>query len=136
MQVQLIAGRVEVNAEYLKGMNANEAAALAKLINELQNLLPAGHSAAEADDDSHAVRRFLRERLCRHPAGAIRSADLWAAFTDKIMEGQFPPISKNRFLRLLPAAMQAEFGIGKSHSIKQDDGVARGFHGVFFRSVL
>ncbi len=117
-------------------MTSKEAAALAKLINELQNLLPDAYVAAEADDHSQAIRRFLRERLCLHPDGEIRTTHLWDRFAEGISDGKFSSITKNRFLCLLPAAMLAEFGIRKSHSIKQETGVARGFHGVIFRSVL
>ena len=112
-------------------MNNNEAIKLEALISQLNQLLPAAHTAAgaHANADLQALRTFVRGRLRAHSKGAVAIKYLWQAYT----EHSGVTLPRNRFLRLLPAPMFAEFSVRKSHRVATESGAARGFCGVCFK---
>lgn len=116
-------------------MTHNEATKLAELIEQLGHLLPAAYTAAAGQDaDMQHIRAFVRERLQPNPKLAVTTADIWRVYAEDMDQRVDVMLPQNRFLRLLPAAMFADFGVRKSHRVQTISGAARGFLGVCFRT--
>ncbi len=116
-------------------MTDNEATRLAELIEQLKRLLPAAYTAdAGQDADMQHIRAFVSERLQPDPKLAITSASIWRVYAEDMDQRVNAKLPQNRFLRLLPAAMFAEFSVPKSHRVPTNSGAARGFLGVCFRT--
>ena len=116
-------------------MTNQEAAKLGELIEQLGHLLPAAYTAAAGQDaDIQTIRAFVRERLQPNPKLAVTTASIWRVYTEVMDQRERAMLPKNRFLRLLPAAMFAEFGVRKCHRVQMNSGAARGFLGVCFRT--
>ncbi len=63
----------------------------------------------------------------------MTSAELWRFCTEIVDAGELEPLTKQEFLRALPGAMEAAFGLKKCHSIMRDGRTVRGFKSVKIR---
>jgi len=112
-----------------------EATKLTNLIDQLGQLLPTAYTAGAGQNaDTQHIRAFVREHLRPDPQFAVKSANIWRVYTEAMDQRVDVMLPQNRFLRLLPAAMFAEFGVRKCHRVQTNSGAARGFHGVCFRT--
>jgi len=87
----------------------------------------------------HPVRRqcpvisFARRYLMRQPGADMTTAELWKFYAEVAAAGESEPLTKQEFLRALPGAMAAAFGVNKCHSIRRDGQTVRGFKSVTIR---
>jgi len=76
------------------------------------------------------VEAFARHYLMREPGSSVTSSELWQFYAEIAASGELELLTKGEFLHHLPRAMDAVFGIKKSHDIKRAGGRQRGFKGV------
>jgi hypothetical protein len=87
----------------------------------------------------HPVRRqcpvisFARRYLLRQPGADMATAELWKFYAEVAAAGESEPLTKQEFLRALPGAMAAVFGLRKCHSVQRDGQTLRGFKSVTIR---
>ncbi len=79
------------------------------------------------------VLTFAKRFLMDDPDSDLTSGELWTFFGEVAASGEVPPLSKSEFLRRLPGAMAAVFGLRKAHDIERNGQRVRGFRRVGFR---
>ena len=79
------------------------------------------------------VISFARRYLARQPGADITSAELWQFYAEVAAAGELEPLTRQEFLRALPGAMAAAFGVNKCHGIQRDGRTVRGFKNVGVR---
>ena len=98
---------------------------LSQLIDEPQACAPVPYQSP--------VWRFVRDYLVPDPEADLASEELWTFFQEVTQAGDLPGMRKATFLRELPVAMQAAFGVKKSHHVEREGRRVRGFAGVGIR---
>lgn len=115
-------------------MTRNEIDLIRRALTLLHKLIP--------DDEPREVnpvtRRcpvvlFAKRFLARDPASDLTSQELWQFYAEVAAAGELEPLTKQEFLRALPGAMAAAFGVNKCHSIERDGQTLRGFKSVTVR---
>lgn len=76
---------------------------------------------------------FTKRYLTRQPGADMTCAELWQFYSEVAASGEVEPLTKQEFLRALPGAMAAVFGVNKCHSIRRDGHTQRGFKRVTVR---
>jgi hypothetical protein len=79
------------------------------------------------------VVRFAKRYLMRQPGEDMTSAELWTFYAEVAAAGESEPLTKQEFLRALPGAMAAAFGLKKCHAVQRDGQNLRGFRSVTIR---
>jgi hypothetical protein len=79
------------------------------------------------------VHQFIKEYLVREPGGDMSCAELWRFYTEIVAAGELEPLTKQEFLRKLPGALEATFGVKKCHNVERDGAKVRGFKSVTIR---
>jgi len=79
--------------------------------------------------------RFAQNYLIGEPASDLTTAELWRFYQEVAEAGELPPLAKQAFQTVLPAAMEAVFGVKKCHHLERGGHQVRGFKGVEIRSV-
>jgi hypothetical protein len=79
------------------------------------------------------VIAFAKRFLERQPGADMSSAELFTFYAEVAAAGESDPLSKPEFLRALPGAMAAVFGVRKCHTVKRDGQTVRGFKSVTIR---
>ena|SRR6266516_729356 len=76
---------------------------------------------------------FAKRYLTRQPGSDLSTAELWRFYTEVVAAAESEPLTKQEFLRALPGAMAAVFGVNKCHTIQRDGQTVRGFKSVTIR---
>ena len=79
------------------------------------------------------VIAFVQRYLMRQPGADMTSAELWKFYAEVAAAGESEPLTKQEFLRALPGAMAAAFGLRKCHAVQRDGQTLRGFKSVTIR---
>ena len=79
------------------------------------------------------VIRFSKRYLMRQPGADMTTAELWIFYAEVAAAGESVPLTMQEFLRALPGAMAAVFGLRKCHTVRRDAQVLRGFKSVTIR---
>lgn len=114
-------------------MSTTETATLRAAIRLLQQIAPEAETSLQKAmpvPRQHPVREFAEQYLARDPTGDKTSNELFSDYNELVAAGDMEPLSATEFLRALPAAMLAVFGIRKRHNIVRDGKKLRGFRGV------
>ncbi len=113
------------------GMTSFEAAQVRRAIALLSSML----NKPRAGDSTRnwPVQKFAETYLARNSTAEVGCHELLQFYKEVAASGELEPLSKAEFLRRLPPAMEATFGVLKSHNIKGERGRVRGFRGVGYR---
>lgn len=79
------------------------------------------------------VIAFATRYLMRQPGADMATAELWKFYAEVAAAGESEALTKQEFLRALPGAMAAAFGLRKCHTVQRDGQVVRGFKSVTIR---
>ena len=69
----------------------------------------------------------------RQPGADLTTNELWKFYLEIASTGALEPLTKQEFLRALPGAMAAAYGLRKCHTIKRQGQTLRGFKSVTIR---
>jgi hypothetical protein len=76
---------------------------------------------------------FAKRHLARHHGSDLVNAELRQFYAVAASTGELEPLTKQKFLRALPGALAATFGLGKGQSIERDRQARLGFKWVTIR---
>jgi hypothetical protein len=76
---------------------------------------------------------FAKRYLVRQPGANMTSDELWRFYAEVVNAGELEPLTRQEFLRALPGAMAAAFGLRKCHTVQRDGQILRGFKSVTIR---
>ncbi len=79
------------------------------------------------------VTQFATHYLIRDPGQDVTSTELWRFYSEIAAAGELEPLTKQEFLRKLPGALEATFGVKKCHNVERDGAKVRGFRAVTIR---
>lgn len=112
-------------------MNESELQVIRNAIDVLCKLLPADERAqTNVPGRPCPVATFVRRFLLREPKSCMGSIELWRFYKEVSDVGEAEPLSREAFLRRLPAAMWTVYGVRKCHSIESAGHQVRGFKGI------
>ena len=100
---------------------------------ELLQRLTSSDSPRIPTAQSCPVTRFAAHYLIRDLSCDMTCAELWQFYREVVGVGEAQPLTKHEFLRALPSAIKASFGIRKCHSIERNGSKLRGFKSVTLR---
>jgi hypothetical protein len=102
-----------------------------RTINTLQRMLPDDEPRMIPSSSRKAsLIRFTTKYLAATSSGDLSCYELWAFYSEVAAAGRVPPMPKTLFFRELPAALEAAFGLKKSHNVKRNGKPVRGFQGI------
>lgn len=76
---------------------------------------------------------FIKRYLVRQPGADMTTTELWRFYSEVAASGESELLTKQEFLRALPGAMAAAFGLRKCHTVQRDGQTLRGFKSVTIR---
>jgi len=76
------------------------------------------------------VQAFAKRNLVLNPVRDMTTQELWEFYSEVAIAGEAERLSRAVFLRVLPGAMAAVFGLRKSHAIRRSEQTMRGFSGI------
>ena len=79
------------------------------------------------------VTQFATHYLIRDPGQDMTTAELWRFYAEVAAAGESEPLTRQEFLRALPGAMAAAYGLRKCHTVRRDGQTLRGFKSVTIR---
>jgi len=79
------------------------------------------------------VVAFVKRFLQRQPGADMTTAELWRFYAEVAAAGESEPLTRQEFLRALPGAMAAAFGLRKCHTVRRGKQTVRGFNSVTIR---
>jgi hypothetical protein len=133
---RLLAGSAEIldAIKYYLDMTTHEIQIVQHALAILHRLVPDDEPrAVDLTPRQCPVQAFAKHFLVRDPNGDVSCSQLWDFFAEVAAAGEVEQLSRAEFLRVLPGAMAAVFDARKSHAIKRDGKVVRGFRGVTIR---
>ena len=115
-------------------MEKNEYDLIQEALRLLHRLVPDDKTyAVDAAPKRCPVLEYAQHFLRADPASDLTTLELWWFYEEVVTAGKIQPISKTQFLRRLPGAMEMTFSAKKSHAIKRESQLLRGFKGIDIR---
>ncbi len=115
-------------------MTTPEIKIIKQALNILHRLIPDDEPrAVDLTPRRCPVQAFAKRYLERAPDKDMTTEEIGAFYSEVAAAGEAERLSRGAFLRVLPGAMAAVFGLRKSHAIKRDGKTMRGFRGVTIR---